>query len=89
MVRFSSEHGEDLSFSVLTTQTFRRSSPFVVPTKTGIQRRANGKTAEKASGDTIKQNVLDLGIPASTGMTESGIAFRPECKKSFKNVVNL
>jgi hypothetical protein len=52
MVRFSSEHGEDLSFSVLTTQTFRRSPPSSSH-ENGIQRRANGKTAEKASGDAI------------------------------------
>ncbi len=34
--------------------------PFVIPAKAGIQRRANGKTAEKASGNAINRIVLDL-----------------------------
>ncbi len=34
--------------------------PFVIPAKAGSQKRTNGKTAEKASGNAINRIVPDL-----------------------------
>ncbi len=39
--------------------------PFVIPAKAGIQRMANGKTAEKHWGNAINRNAPGSGFPLS------------------------
>ncbi len=47
-------------FPLLRLKPSDASPPFVIPAKTGIQRRTNGKTAEKPRGNAIKRIVPDL-----------------------------
>jgi hypothetical protein len=59
--------------------------PFVIPAKTGIQRKANGETAAKLRGEMQSTGSFRIWVPAFAGMTKSGIALRPECKEIIQN----
>ncbi len=47
-------------FSLLRLKPSDASSPFVIPTKAGIHRKANGKTGGKLRGNTTNRIVPDL-----------------------------
>ncbi len=47
-------------FSLLRLKPSDASFPFVIPTKAGIQKRANGKKAGKPWGNAINRIVPDL-----------------------------